>query len=462
MNPIHLAKLYKRLNEMFLNESDDFFSNIALKKEVEDMILDYQHLHLYNLICAFTYNNILLDGSDTGTGKTYTTVALCKQLGLKPFIICPKSIISNWRTICKKFSVDPICVVNYETIRSGKIYDTEGKRIDCPYLNIDKNMKTERRFRWNGLPRNAIFIFDEVHKCKSKTTLNGKLLMSCKELKRIKMLLLSATICDKPESFSIFGYILGLYKNIKQGKNWINDLLKVQKQSLSQKNPISSEIYPYYGSRMSINEIDSFPENQISADCYSGIKDSNLEVNKQLKFVETNKSNDNQLIITKVIHSRQKLELMKLPIFIDLATDYLENGYSVAVFFNFNKTLDKFMEKMKTKCCIRGDQKIEERDKHIDDFQLNREHIIACNIKAGGQGVSLHDVNGRPRVSLISPTFSSIDMKQALGRIYRSGSLSPALQRIIYCAGTVEEIVCAKVGEKLKFMNQLTDDDLCL
>ena len=51
--------------------------------------------------------------------------------------------------------------------------------------------------------------------------------------------------------------------------------------------------------------------------------------------------------------------------------------------------------------------------------------------QAGGTGLSLHDVNGEhPRVSLISPSFSAIDLKQALGRIHRAGAKSPAVQKL--------------------------------
>jgi hypothetical protein len=75
--------------------------------------------------------------------------------------------------------------------------------------------------------------------------------------------------------------------------------------------------------------------------------------------------------------------------------------------------------------------------------------------------LSLHDVNGKhPRVSLISPSFSAIDLKQALGRIHRAGAQSPAVQKIIFAEGTVEMRVCRLVRKKLNNIDLINDDEM--
>ncbi len=116
----------------------------------------------------------------------------------------------------------------------------------------------------------------------------------------------------------------------------------------------------------------------------------------------------------------------------------------------------------KTKCLIYGSLDTEVRDKNISDFQNNKSSLIICTIKAGNIGISLHDLYGVPRVSIISPTFSSLDLIQALGRISRTGAKTPALQRIIYCSNTCEEIICNRVREKLNFISKLNDNDLII
>lgn len=65
-----------------------------------------------------------------------------------------------------------------------------------------------------------------------------------------------------------------------------------------------------------------------------------------------------------------------------------------------------------------------------------------------------------PRVSLISPSFSSVDLVQTLGRIYRIGINTPVLQKIIFCANTYEKYICQKVKQKINFINYISDEDL--
>ena len=59
---------------------------------MNNKLFDFQLKHTDTLCQIITTNKKALDCSDTGTGKTYTSIATCKILGLKPFIICPKSV----------------------------------------------------------------------------------------------------------------------------------------------------------------------------------------------------------------------------------------------------------------------------------------------------------------------------------------------------------------------------------
>ena len=96
-----------------------------------------------------------------------------------------------------------------------------------------------------------------------------------------------------------------------------------------------------------------------------------------------------------------------------------------------------------------GGQSIEQRQEVIDGFQEDRLHTLVVNIAAGGTGLSLHDTRGkRPRISLISPTFSAKEHLQALGRIHRNGAKSDAIQKILVAADSVEEDVLKSIKRK--------------
>ena len=433
----------------------------------KNKLYSYQIEHTNNLVRIINNNDVALDASDTGTGKTYCAVAVCKTLNLNPIIICPKSVISVWSKVCKEFKVSPYLIVNYEIFKTGRIHS---ELIDVIYE--DNKIKDYKIYP----PKNSIFIFDEAHRCSNMHSENGKLLLAVKD-SNSKLLILSATIADFPEKFKIFFYVLNfinkneiINKNISKIKymkivdEWIN----------RDKRPmvrIHNMLFPDRGSRMRIDVLgDLFPLNQITATPYTLDKNKQEAIQKEYKnlsglldVIREKKEKDSGSIFTKILRAHQTIEILKIPIFVELANDFLFNKYSVVIFVNFTQTLETLAKMFHTNSVIYGQQTQEERLKIIDDFQENKTNIVICNIKAGGIGISLHDLYGNhPRVTLISPTWNSIDLVQALGRIHRAGSKSKALQRIIYTANTVEENIADKIKYKLKNINSINNGDLDL
>ena len=443
--------LTKKINNRVIEMFDEVYSNnnfdsIDIKENILKKILSYQTLHLMNMISAVKYNISVLDSSSTGTGKTYISCAVCSQLNLKPLIICPKSIVGTWKNILKYFELQYVDVVNYEALRS------QNKK----YVKIVDN-----NYVWN-LEKNTIVIFDEAHKCKKKSTFNGKLLLSTKD--KIKTMLLTATVCDKYEDFQIFGYILGLYKNISQGKKWIEEKIREMKNKYinNNKNVIENFIFPNKGSKMSMSDLgDNYPKNQISIECYSIDDKYKNIINEYYESIK-----NNTIEIASRVLMRQKLENVKVSIIIDLFEEYYEKLNSIAIFVNFISSfnmIEKYLNDKKIKYAkINGSQNGDENDRtqNINLFQNNEVKVILCMIQTGGISISLHDTTGNhPRVSLISPSFSHIELIQTLGRIYRSGSLSPCIQKIIYCANTYEEKIVEVLKNKKNMLDTLSDKD---
>ena len=81
-------------------------------------------------------------------------------------------------------------------------------------------------------------------------------------------------------------------------------------------------------------------------------------------------------------------------------------------------------------------------------------------MKAGSVGISLHDLYGsHQRVSIISPTWSAQDFIQAIGRIHRAGAKTDAIQKVVFCDGTIEEFICETLKYKLENLSKLNDGD---
>ena len=116
---------------------------------------------------------------------------------------------------------------------------------------------------------------------------------------------------------------------------------------------------------------------------------------------------------------------MKVPTFVELVKDACEAHNSVVVFVSFRQTLealsDRLVDHVDGLVTIHGEQSDEDRAEAIRLFQSNEAQVCVCMIQAGGTGLSLHDETGKwPRISLISPTFSAVELRQALGRVHRA------------------------------------------
>lgn len=459
-------KVNLRVLELFeKGHTNNDILNVNIKKNILDKLLSYQTLHTFNMITAVKNNTVSIDGSYTGTGKTYTTAATCAQLGLIPFIICPKNIMSTWKNVLKLFGVNYIAVVNYESIRSCKYKDANGKNTACPYIKKKDDGGFEWDFTSHSSEKNIVIIFDEVHKCKNHKSLNGRLLLSCRERKTI---MLSATLCDKKADFGIFGMMLGFYKKHNQGKSWMESIIREDKNRYGKDkiNTLHKYLFPAKGSKMALEDLgDSFPMNQVSIESHNLDSDSVIKINRLYKQIET--STDDRSKIVEINDMRQKIENFKSGLLFDLISNYHEQDKSIVVFVNYVSTYDLITELLRKHDMayveINGKQEDDDREANIARFQNNEVRIMVSMIQAGGTTVSLHDLSGRfPRVSIISPSYSRIELIQTLGRIYRSGCKSPCLQKIIYCADTCEEDVAKVLAAKKETLDKVTEEDIDL
>lgn len=445
-----------------------------LGKFINSKLYNYQKNHTNRLVNIIKQNKTALDASDTGTGKTYTAIAMCKFLKLRPIIICPKAIIHTWKEVAKLFNVEPEFIVNYETMKMGNYYSSAGDRIKCPYIDLI-NENDNISYKWS-VTKNNIFIFDEVHKCAERRTRNSELLFSAKE-SNIPIVMLSATIADRPERFMLFFYILNFIDPVQIDDDKISFrryMHIMEKWVLRDNKPmvrIHHMLYPERASRIRIDDLgDEFPETQIIAQSYNMGKERSIAIEKAYKDIsyeidelheKTKKDKGSYLV--KIMRAHQKIELLKVATFVELTKDFIENGFSVVIFVNFTQTLKTLQKMLKTNCVIYGGQTDNERQTNIKNFMKNKEKVIVCNIKAGGVGVSLHDIHGNhPRASLISPTWNSLDLVQSLGRIHRAGGKTKSLQRIIYAARTIEENIARKIKGKIKNISSINNGDLDL
>ena len=437
-----------------------------------------------------------LNASGTGCGKTYMTAGVAKTLNLKAFVIGPKNSLPKWRLVLGMFKVDVLSVGNYDLARLGKVpHRKASKRAKTgfvtthepsPYLTVGEKDKTAgTRFTWH-LPEDALLIFDEAHKMKNLKSINSELLIAATN-QGVRTEMLSATIGESPLKLAAICHNLGLYPRIKDFYKWALQygcnyvLVHTRSRDINTYDFIGNkadlaalheELFPAHGVRLKPEDIPEFPETLIMTE----VVDMEANAAKIQMAYEKMEAELVKLAMSKSAgaakageplsirqHARQEIEILKVPTLVEMAQDLVDSGNSVVIFVNFDASVIALRRELKTNCVIWGKQSAEERETNRQAFQDDKERIIVCNLASGGQSIDLHDTHGDyPRVSLITPSDSAQDVKQALGRVQRLGGVTKSVQKIIFCADTIEETVAENVQRKIENIDALNDGDLSL
>lgn len=409
-------------------------------------------------VSAHTKGQNTLDTSSVGTGKTVVAAHLALDWNGPVVVICPKAVIPSWERELKEHGVEPCFVLNYEKIRNGRTQwmSKKGKKI----------------MTWN-LPPKTLVLIDEIHACKSPFTQNAQMLISLVQ-QGYRIHGMSATAAEDPTEMRALGFMLGLH-NLNKDDSWFswmkrngcvknewNQWVCVRKNTLP---AIKEKMYSSNVKRLTVKDFpDSFKHNRVFVKPiqFTSYKEiikayNELGITPEIidKLIEDHTVEDSEHVLVNLLRARQLAEAMKVPDLADMAEELRLEGNSVVLFVNFSDTVDALCTRLD---CLKidGRQTASERQAAIDSFQEDKVEVLVVNIAAGGTGISLHDVNGaRPRVSLISPTFSAKHYLQCLGRIHRNGAKSDAVQQIIVAADSIEEHVVKAINKKIQNMEML-------
>lgn len=474
-----------------------------LPEWIASMLYAYQIPHVETLGAAQDAGkDALLDGSGTGLGKTPSAAALCAWKGLSAFIIAPRSVLIQWFGVMARFGVHVIGAVNYESIKNGKFYTnvedcSRGARQECPYIKVEYQKKVRGgsstvsidNFEWT-LPDNTLIIFDEAHRGKNgfgaNKTVNNTLVASARAAlsrrRRVFLLLLSATITDKLENTDFLTYTLGMFKPYTR-QSATRFTANLERLARQENKPVLQKlhevIFPAMGSTMPPLDLEVAQQSQIRARVYrvskevaAQIETLHREIRRLLAEIRAKGPSAG---FGRIIRAWMQIELLKVPVFVDVILRKLRDGHSPVIGVNFNESRKQMYDMlldlagrpenaiifvpperrddpeavhsingralMAGKIAqIHGGQTIAERDAEVAKFEADQAWVALINVKAGGVGVSLQDIHGRrPRRPLGTITWNAIDIIQFLGRCKRANMRTVVKARIIYCADVVEE-----------------------
>lgn len=493
---------------------------LTLSSEILERLREYQRASAQSQFALAREGKNTVNGSDTGTGKTFVEAAVASGMGCHTVVVCPKIAQSAWRRAAEHFGVT-FEIVGYEKLRTGNTglghWDNRNPEAET-YLHcteclckvvpggfpchvklngihcVEVKKKPIRygKFNFTG-PKNIIF--DEAHRCGGMDSLNADMLIAAKR-QRIRVSMLSATLANSPLNLRAVGYALGLH-NLdsdlivaekgrlprrvapsfdgflrKQGCQWLKEFhgwkwMVGKDAQMEAMRALRSQIFPAHGVRLSHRDIPNFPKRTITAELYD-LEEQAGRLNALYQEMadavgrlhEKKKADLNEEHpLTKMLRARQEVELIKVPVLSELGEDYLATGNSVVLFVNFRETIDELAKRFPNFRIIDG-RTLKQRDGYIAEFQANEVPGLIVQNEAGKESMSLQDLDGfHPRVGLVSPCQSANTMRQIFGRLQRDGGLSPCFYRVIFIDKTVEVPVHRSVAPKLDNLDALNDGD---
>lgn len=496
--------------EPFYSEKTNLPPLPTIETKLNDIsLLEPQIPHVQHLARTLSIYDCEIDPSMTGGGKTVCSLFTAHNLGLTPVVLCPKAVIGSWKKWMLLVGIDGI-VINYDQVKHNNFPCCKRTKKKRPaYMQFEWCIKK---------PEEHLIIFDEGHVLSGEETLNSCMASSLKRA-GIKSLILSATLAEKVPNLKAVGYLMGLHN----WNNW-NEFCRrhgyaKQEQKVRKKmkakhggwfwkefvaktswryafgdemenetmEKLRVSIYPRMGSRLTMDKMGAYmPEVTIEPMKVDvkGVASVYAKMNEALSKLDSSKKRDQMKATKKIqdaidkgldpkglgvnkmtlqLRAMQEIELLKVPVVLDMANKELQDGNSVIIICKQRATIDALNKELGG-LMIHGD--IQDRQKVCDQFQHDEETVICLQSASGGTGISLHDEKEgtNPRVVFIFPEFNARTVLQALGRGPRVGGRNPVRQYIVYDKSCPEEVKACKAIEKkianMNAFNGATEADL--
>ena len=417
--------------------------------------------------------------SRTGTGKTLMNLSVAGELGWAPLIVAPLAAHAAWKKWSRELGVPILDVVNCEKLRTGK----------TPWASIRPNPtgRGDPSFVWNLAPRGSarpnIVLWDEIHRgLTGANTVTGRMAATLRPQK-ISVVLASATPFSSPLNARASGYLFQLH-------NWsAASFFSWCRAHGCRPSPFHRGLTFDPGSasgKFHMERINTAIRDRCVAlqieDIAHLFPDGNIVEPKLIQLSERDETEARRIYeemderlkkaeystaLEEKLRARQRCELLKVPALAELVQDAVEEGENVFVALGFRDSVDRLMDVLRengmtSAVCFHGGLSDTARMAARNMFQEDLARVFVATIQAGGESIDLHQhlPGQRPRTSLICPTYSASQLVQALGRIKRANMITPVVQRIVLCAGTIEERIAANIQAKIAAIDTLTDADL--
>ena len=443
--------------------------------------------HFLSHLAANSLGGILAD--DMGLGKTVQTLAWLLRLaqgkpGAKILIVCPKSVVPNWRNETARFAPSLLQGAAGETPPPDDAEPADAETAEAEtaaaaaraifkvinYAQLRREADNLRGIQWDAV------ILDEGQNIKNPASLTAK---AARDLPAAQRLVLTGTPVENStlDLWSLFAFampgLLGTQASFKRLYDARKDPLALGR--------LSRRVTPFMLRRSKAQVASELPP-RIEEDLLVELEpaqqklyDAELKRARQILLdIKTARDFDAQRF--NVLHSLLRLrqicchpallgvksgvaESAKFEALFDQIEPILAEGHKLLIFSQFTALLDLLSAELRKRdlphLTITG--KTENRQSLVDRFQQpGAEQILLLSLKAAGTGLNL---TAASYVVLFDPWWNPAVEAQAIDRTHRIGQSSQVVAYRLIAQNTVEEKIRQLQKEKAAVASAIVQEE---
>lgn len=471
-----LDEKYERLKE-FKN-----IPEIKAPAHLEDILRPYQvsGFQWLNYLNDVGWGGILAD--DMGLGKTVQALSMLYHFkevtgGLKALVVCPTTLIYNWRNEVQKFSPTLSFLIHHSSLRARDAAELQKHNIVITtYGTLRSDIQLLLKMNFDYV------ILDESQAIKNPSS---KVTKAASLLNATNRLCMSGTPLQN-NTFDIFAQMNflnpGLLGNMEFFRNeFATPIDKFGEQE--QKEHLRKLLYPFILRRTKEQVAKDLPEKTETIlfcemeteqrKVYEAYRNSYRE--KILGTIDQQGIAKSQLTILQGLMKLRQIcdspailnEDEKYPnhsIKLDeLAREIEENigNHKALIFSQFLGMLGLIKQKLIEDGIsfeyFDGSTSAPDREKAILNFQNNEEcRVFLISLKAGGVGLNL---TAADYVYIVDPWWNPAVEQQAIDRTHRIGQTKNIFAYRMICVDTIEDKILELQERKRKLASELITDD---
>ncbi|MBQ8292577.1 MAG: DEAD/DEAH box helicase [Bacilli bacterium] len=419
-----------------------------------------------SILTKYHLGGILAD--DMGLGKTIQMIALIKanKVNKPSLIICPKTLIFNWKNEFQKFDTDADVVEIYGSANvRERIINNIDYKTNTIYLTSYDSLRNDLELyngEFNFLILDEAQVIKNVHASKS---------MAVKNIKAINRFALTGTPIENNiiDLWSIFDFIMPEYfEELSTFKSLYNNNSEFV-------DKVSKRIAPFILRRTKKSVLKDLP-NKYEQIITVPMKDEQQKIYDAYRLEANNILSNGGKSFDVLAHLTKLRQICIDPsLFVDnyhqtsakmeeldkIVTEYIKDGHRILIFSQFVKALDIVKNMLDSKKIkhfyLTGDTKAVDRIKYTNEFNADEDiKVFLISLKAGGTGLNLI---GADTVIHLDPWWNQAVEEQATDRTYRIGQTRNVEVIKLICEDSIEKRVIELQNLKKDLIDKLISND---